>query len=130
MLEYRVYATRIDGHGSLAHCEHAEVRLDTDVKGRTDAFNPAELLLASLAACMLKSIERSAPMLKFDFRVLRCGCTGCVKTARPGYPTSTMRSFSIPMRTTAGSSSFTLMFGDTARSSAAAKLSGRLIRKD
>jgi hypothetical protein len=55
---YCVHATRIDAHGSVAHCKDAEVRLDTDVEGRTDAFSPAELLLASLA-CMLKSIERS-----------------------------------------------------------------------
>lgn len=42
--------------------------LDTDVKGRTDAFNPAELLLAAIAACMLKGIERAVPMLKFELR--------------------------------------------------------------
>lgn len=33
------------------------VMLETDVNGRTDAFNPAELLLASLAACMIKGVE-------------------------------------------------------------------------
>lgn len=42
--------------------------LDTDVNGRLDAFNPAELLLASVAACMIKGIERVSPMLKFAFR--------------------------------------------------------------
>jgi uncharacterized OsmC-like protein len=36
--------------------------------GRLDAFNPAELFLASIAACMLKGIERVMPMLKFDLR--------------------------------------------------------------
>lgn len=30
-------------------------------------FNPAELLLAAVAACMVKGIERVAPMLYFDF---------------------------------------------------------------
>src|SRR6185295_8627063 len=39
-----------------------------DLAGREDAFNPAELLLAALSACMLKGIERVAPMLKFEFR--------------------------------------------------------------
>jgi len=68
MLEYRVEARRVDGQGSVARCKDAEVRLDTDVKGNRDAFNPAELLLASLAACMIKGIERTAPMLKFAFR--------------------------------------------------------------
>jgi len=32
------------------------------------AFNPAELLLAALSACMLKSIERVMPILKFELR--------------------------------------------------------------
>lgn len=68
MLEYTVEAKRVDEHGSVARCKDAEVRLDTDVKGSRDAFNPAEMLLASLAACMIKGIERAAPMLKFDFR--------------------------------------------------------------
>jgi uncharacterized OsmC-like protein len=68
MLEYRVSAERIDVHGSLARCKNAEVVLDTDVSGRDDAFNPAELFLASVAACMIKSIERVTPMLKFDLR--------------------------------------------------------------
>jgi uncharacterized OsmC-like protein len=43
------------------------VTLDTDVKGRPDAFNPAELLLASVAACMIKGIERVSPLLDFAF---------------------------------------------------------------
>jgi uncharacterized OsmC-like protein len=38
------------------------------VNGRPDAFNPAELFLAVLAACMIKGIERAIPMLKFDLR--------------------------------------------------------------
>jgi uncharacterized OsmC-like protein len=68
VLEYRVTATRIDGHGSLAATKDAQISLDTDVKGRLDAFNPAELFLASVAACMIKGIERAAPMLKFEFQ--------------------------------------------------------------
>ncbi len=68
MLEYSVTARRIDAHGSEASTKDAVVTLDTDVNGRPDAFNPAELLLASLAACMIKGIERVAPLLKFVFR--------------------------------------------------------------
>ena len=66
MLEYNVTAKRTDAHGSLARCKEAEIVLDTDVNGRSDAFNPAELFLAALAACMIKGIERATPMLKFD----------------------------------------------------------------
>ncbi len=66
MLEYAVQARRIDAHGSEATTKDATIVLDTDVKGRPDAFNPAELLLASVAACMIKGIERVTPMLQFD----------------------------------------------------------------
>ncbi|AZQ69739.1 OsmC family peroxiredoxin [Silicimonas algicola] len=68
MLEYRVSARRIDSHGSEAEVKSAHLVLDTDMAGRDDAFNPAELLLASLAACLLKGAERVTPMLKFDLR--------------------------------------------------------------
>ena len=68
MLEYDVVATRIDARGSSARCKRAEIVLDTDVNGRPDAFNPAELFLAAIAACMIKGIERVAPMNNFKFR--------------------------------------------------------------
>ena len=58
MLEYTVSAPRIDSHGSDATTKAARILLDTDLAGRSDAFNPAELLLASLAACILKGTER------------------------------------------------------------------------
>lgn len=67
-LTYSVNARRVDAHGSVASCKAAAITLDTDLAGREDAFNPAELLLAALSACMLKGIERVAPMLKFEFR--------------------------------------------------------------
>lgn len=66
MIEYRVHARRIDGHGSLARAKEAEVVLDTDLAGRRDAMNPVELLLSALAACMLKGIERVVPLLHFQ----------------------------------------------------------------
>lgn len=67
-MEFLVTARRVDAHGSLARCKDAEVTLDTDLAGRRDAFNPAELLLAALSACMLKSIERVMPLLHFSLR--------------------------------------------------------------
>lgn len=67
-MTYAVSARRVDAHGSLAHCKEANVTLDTDLAGRLDAFNPAELLMASLAACMIKGIERLTPILTFELR--------------------------------------------------------------
>lgn len=68
MLDYALSATRRDGSGSLALVRDAAVELDTSLAGRADALNPVELLLAALAACMIKGVERSAPMLGFAFR--------------------------------------------------------------
>ena len=68
MLEYQVSAKWVDSHGSVASTKDAEIILDTDIRGRADAFNPAELFLASIAACMIKGIERVTPMLKFNLR--------------------------------------------------------------
>lgn len=68
MLEYEVTALRADSHGGLALCKDAEILLDTDLVGRRDAFNPAELFLAAIAACMIKGIERVTPVLHFKLR--------------------------------------------------------------
>lgn len=70
MLEYHVSAHRLDSHGSLVAAKEASLVADTDLAGRKDAFNPAELLLAALAACILKGAERVLPMLDFKLRGL------------------------------------------------------------
>lgn len=67
-MEYRVTAERVDAHGSLAHAKDARLVLDTAVEGRRDAFNPAELFLAAIAACMIKGTERVTPLLRFQLR--------------------------------------------------------------
>ena len=65
MLEYNVQARRIDAHGSEVTAKQAVLQIDTDPQGRTDALNPAELLLAALAACIIKGAERVLPTLNF-----------------------------------------------------------------
>ena len=65
-MQYEVTARRLDASGSLATSHGAEVRLATDIEGRTDALNPVELLLSALAACMIKGAERVLPTLKFQ----------------------------------------------------------------
>lgn len=76
MLEYSVSAKRLDDTLSQASVGEAQITLDTGMAGRPDALNPAELLLASLAACMIKGAERVAPMLKFDLRGLEVSIKG------------------------------------------------------
>ena len=67
-LVFDVIAQRLSAHASQASCKRATIALDTDMAGNPDAFNPAELLLAALSACMIKGIERVVPILKFDLR--------------------------------------------------------------
>jgi uncharacterized OsmC-like protein len=83
MLEYRVSARRLDAHGSEAMTKEAVLTLDTDMKGRPDAFNPAELFLASIAACMIKGIERVTPMIHFQFRGVEVKLHGLRQDAPP-----------------------------------------------
>lgn len=82
-MEYHLTARRVDAHGSIATCKDATVTLDTDVNGRHDAFNPAELLLAAIAACMIKGIERVTPMLKFDIRGVEVHLSGVRQDSPP-----------------------------------------------
>jgi uncharacterized OsmC-like protein len=83
MLEYRVTARRLDAHGSEAATKDATHTLDKDLQGRADAFNPAELFLASIAACMIKGIKRVAPMIHFEFRGVEVKLQGLRQDAPP-----------------------------------------------
>jgi uncharacterized OsmC-like protein len=134
MLEYKVEARRVDAQGSLAHCKDAEVWLDTDVNGSRDAFNPAELLLASLAACMIKGIERAAPMLKFDFRAVEVRLRG-VRQDSP--PRMSDIEYEIVVDTDEDDRRMELLHTNVRKYgtifntvSAAASLSGRMVRQD
>lgn len=83
MQSYKMSATRLDGHGTRMTCKAAELLADTDPAGRADAFNPAELLLAAVAACMMKGIERVTPMLGFSLRGVEIHLTGERQDAPP-----------------------------------------------
>ena len=65
---FDVVSVRLSAHASEARCKDARITLDTDLAGNRAAFNPAELLLAALSACMIKGIERVVPMLRFSLR--------------------------------------------------------------
>ena len=82
-LEYRVAARRLDSHGAVASAKSAEITLDTDLAGRADAFNPAELLLAAVAACMIKGIERVTPMIQFQLRGVEVSLHGVRQDSPP-----------------------------------------------
>jgi uncharacterized OsmC-like protein len=67
-MQFDVVSLRLSAHASESRCTGATIALDTDLAGNSQAFNPAELLLAALSACMIKGIERVTPILKFDLR--------------------------------------------------------------
>lgn len=68
MTSFTIRAHRVDEHLSLAENEHTQVSLGTDMAGNTDALNPMELLMAALAACMIKGTNRLMPLLALDIR--------------------------------------------------------------
>ena len=67
-MTFDVLSRRISSKMAVASCKKAKIDLDTDLNGNPEAFNPAELLLAALSACMIKGIERLIPILKFELR--------------------------------------------------------------
>ncbi len=82
-LTFDVDATRVDAHSSVAKCKSATIQLDTDLAGNQDAFNPAELLLAALGACIIKGIERIRPLLRFQLRGVHVHVHGVRQDAPP-----------------------------------------------
>lgn len=82
-LKFHVESVRLDAHASRSTCKQAVIALDTDLSGSVDAFNPAELLLAALSACMLKSIERVTPLLKFNLRGVKVRVDGVRQDVPP-----------------------------------------------
>ena len=81
-LQFDVVAVRLSARVGQASCKQAIITLDTGMAGNLLAFNPAELLLAALSACLIKGIERVMPMLKFDLR----GVEVCVHGVRQDVP--------------------------------------------
>ena len=73
----------MDALGSEASCKQARITLDTAMAGRSDAFNPAELLLAALSACMIKGIERVAPIIKFEYHGVEVQLSGVRQDTPP-----------------------------------------------
>lgn len=67
MMTFEVSAQRQDDSVSTVHSKHALIEIDTSMSGRLDAFNPVELLLASLSACIIKGIERVAGTLGIEY---------------------------------------------------------------
>lgn len=81
-LDYFVTSTFTNGKGQ-AFCKDAAIPLDAALEGRSDAFNPAELLLAALSACMTKGTLRAAKLNNFDIRRVEVRLKGTRQDAPP-----------------------------------------------
>lgn len=81
-LEYFVTSTFSEGTGR-AFCKDAELTLDAALEGRSDAFNPAELLLAAISACMTKGALRAAKLNNFEIRDIEVRLKGTRQDAPP-----------------------------------------------
>jgi len=68
MLEYKIQAEVMSGGNAEAIANQSTVKFDA-TSGRDDILpNPAELLLTSLSACILKNIQRYSEILKIPYR--------------------------------------------------------------
>ncbi len=68
MLEYKITAHVLPPGSAKAEANQSEIKFDA-TSGRDKVLpNPAELLLTSLAACMLKNVQRYSEILKIPYR--------------------------------------------------------------
>ncbi|MEX2604556.1 MAG: OsmC family protein [Gracilimonas sp.] len=71
MLEYEITATVNSGGEASARANQSEIVFDA-TSGRDQVLpNPAELLLTSLAACLLKNVQRYSEILEIPYRRAR-----------------------------------------------------------
>lgn len=71
MLEYEIHATLVPRGIAKANANNSEIAFDA-TSGRDDVLpNPAELLLTSLAACILKNTQRYSEILNIPYRKAR-----------------------------------------------------------
>jgi len=67
MLSYKIIAHSNKGGEAFTEANHTSVNFDASSRRKDNLPNPAELLLTSLAACLLKNVERFSEILKYDF---------------------------------------------------------------
>lgn len=71
MLEYEIKALVTSGGDAQAEFNHSEIKFDATSGRHNELPNPAELLLTSLAACMLKNLQRYSEILNIPYRSAR-----------------------------------------------------------
>ena len=84
MLEYEISAVVQNGGLAKAIANNSEIAFDA-TSGRDEILpNPAELLLTSLAACMLKNLQRYSEILHIPYRKAKISIHG-IRNDNPPY---------------------------------------------
>jgi len=68
MLEYEIKANLINGGLAIAKANRSEIAFEATADRDPVLPNAAELLLTSLAACMLKNVQRYSEILNLPYR--------------------------------------------------------------
>ena len=66
-MNYHINASSIAGQDALISVKESEIHFGTRHESAETLPNPVELFLGSLAACMLKNVERFSDILKFSY---------------------------------------------------------------
>ena len=66
-MEYSISATSVAKNDATLDIKESKIAFGTTVKTGKELPNPAELFLSSLAACILKNVERFSGLLHFDY---------------------------------------------------------------
>lgn len=64
---YYAEASSISNKDAIIHIKQSNITFGTTLKTAEILPNPAELFLASFAACILKNVERFSGMMKFTY---------------------------------------------------------------
>lgn len=66
-MNYQIEASSISNEDAVIHIKQSNIVFGTTAATAETLPNPAELFLASFAACMLKNVERFSEMMKFSY---------------------------------------------------------------
>jgi uncharacterized OsmC-like protein len=66
-MNYHINASSLSNQDAKLHIKESNIDFGTTTKTAESLPNPAELFLGSLAACMLKNVERFSELLKFSY---------------------------------------------------------------
>jgi len=66
-MNYSIKASSKSKKNGIVDIKNTEITFGTTVQSKDQTPNPAELMLGSLAACILKSVERFSTFMKFEY---------------------------------------------------------------